>query len=202
MTERALMQFRYMASWLYWLLIGMSVTAQTYVMALVILGLKALAPSLLKSPPLFLAISIPLVLCAFLPIFALAFRLHARIHRFYPARPLVLTEEGISFDLSLGISGFVAWRDVARVGRSGWGWWHVFIEFKHKLSIGPAGLERELSRLLLRGDRILPSGREFLKAAQHYHAIASGQPETAERLGEPRQSILRKLAWTCRRPAR
>lgn len=196
------MQFRYTAFWFYWLLIGMGLAAQTYVMALIMLGLKALAPSLLKSPLLFLAVSIPLVLCAVLSIFALAFRLHPRIHRFYPARPLVLTEEGISFDLTLGISGFVAWRDVAKVERVGASWWSVVIEFKQKLSIGPAGLEKELSRLALRGDRILPSGQKFLQAAQRYHAQASGRPEAARQMGEPRQSILRKLAWTFRRPAR
>jgi hypothetical protein len=198
------MQFRYVAFWFYLLQFVLGVAMFVYVGTGIIVGLGTVVPSLKMVPWLFYIVALFLTLCAAYPVFVFILRMHGRFQRFYPARPLPLTKEGISFDLPLGLTAFVAWRDISSIqeGIRLQATWQLVIEFKHKLSFGPAGLELKLNRLVLNGYRILPSGGEFLKAAQHYHAQASGRPEAAEQRGEPRQSILRKLAWTFRRPAR
>lgn len=198
------MQFRYVALWFYWLQFVSGIAMFVYAGVGIIMGLGAVMPSLKMVPWLFYIVTLFLTLCAAYPAFVVILRMHERFQRFYPARPLPLMKEGISFDLPLGRTGFVAWRDISSIqeGIRLQATWQFVIEFKHKLSFGPAGLELKLNRLVLNGYRILPSGEEFLKAAQRYHAQASGRPDPAEQLGEPRPSILRKLAWTFRRPAR
>ncbi|MCU4181418.1 hypothetical protein [Bosea sp. BH3] len=200
--EPGMMKFRYVAFWFYWSLASAGLFAFIMLSTAVSAGLKMAVPSLLEMQPLFVAAVIALTLAAAYPIATLALRVHERIHWLYPAHRIAMNQRGIAFDLPLGISGSVDWRDVASVDYCPGRFWYVAVEFKRKQPLGPAGLEKELDRLLLRGDRILPSGRAFLKAARHYHAIASGRPHAGEDQGEPRPSILRRLAWTFRRPAR
>lgn len=197
------MKFRYVAFWFYWSLAMAGLFALVMLSTAVGAGLKLEMPSLLEVRPLFVAVVIALTICAAFPVALLALHIHERIHWLYPAHRIAMNQRGIAFDLSLGISGSVDWRDVARVDYApgGPGTWYVVVEFKRKLPLGPAGLEKELGRLCLGGHRMLPSGQEFLQAAQRYHAMASGLPDIAEQ-GELRPSILRRLAWTFRRPAR
>lgn len=104
-------------------------------------------------------------------------RIQRRFGYLFPSSHLVLTKIGMHFDLPLRISGFVSWRDISSVRSVKFrGRMLITIEFKHKLPIGPAGHERELSRLFLRGDRILPSGENFVEAAQRCHAQGACNP--------------------------
>jgi hypothetical protein len=139
-------------------------------------GLGSIAPFLPGIQPHFRMAATIISLCVTLLAIVILARIQGRISHLIPSRLLTLTEDGIYFDLPLQISGFVAWRDIASVGRTVRvrGIWSIVIEFKHKLPVGPTGAEKELSRLMLSGNQILPSGEEFLNAAQRYHARATG----------------------------
>lgn len=179
------MKFRYVAFWFYWLAFFVAIAAFVAIGRVIETGLVSVAPSLLSMQThLRMAVTI-LSLCVILLAILIYARLQARISHLFPSRSLVLTEDGIRFDLPLQMGGFVAWRDIASVHRTIQirGSWAIAIEFKHKLPVGPAGVERELSRLILRGDHILPSGEAFLEGAQRYHARATAliRPTAADR---------------------
>lgn len=200
------MRFRYTASWFYWPVWLASTCVIIYVGGgCAVLAARALEPILPASREIVLAVVLPFGVGASLVVIWLGLFLHERLHWLYPAHPIAIDEKGITFDLPLGIGGFVDWRDVESVtgpySGAGTPAWYVRIQFKQKRLIGPAGLEKDLERLLIGGHRLLPSGRAFLEAAKRLHAKASGGSAAAGP-SEERHPILRWLAWTFRRPPR
>lgn len=170
------MKFRYVGLWFHWLVFLAAIVAFAVIGRIIEASLQSiLLPSPSMQPHFRMAATI-LSLCGTLLAILIFARIQKRIGHIFPSRALNLTESGIHFDLPLQISGFVAWNSIASIHRTFQlrGIWHIVIEFKHKLPIGPAGAERELSRLMLRGNQILPSGEKFLDAAQRYHAQAAG----------------------------
>jgi hypothetical protein len=132
-------------------------------------GLESIMP-FLSSREVNSAVALLMLCMVFIAIVGFS-RVQLRFGYLFPSSHLILTKIGMHFDLPLHISGFVSWHDIASVRSVKFrGRMLITIEFKHKLPIGPAGDERELSRLLLRGDRILPSGESFVEAAQRCHA--------------------------------
>ena len=169
------MEFQYVASWFYWVVLIVAMTAFFAIGRAVEFGLESIMP-FLSSREVNSAAALLLLCMVFIAIVGFS-RAQRRFGYLFPSSHLVLTKVGMHFDLPLRISGFVSWHDIASVRSVKFrGRMLITIEFKHKLPIGPAGYERELSRLLLRGDRVLPSGESFVEAAQRCHAQGDYNP--------------------------
>lgn len=168
-TGRATVKFQYVALWFYWVVLIVAMTALLAIGRAIEFGLESIMP-FLSPREVNSAVGLLMLCMAFIAIVGFS-RVQRRFGYLFPSRNLSLTKVGMHFDLPLHISGFVSWRDIASVRSLKFrGGMLITIEFKRKLPIGPAGDERELSRLFLRGNRILPSGESFVEAAQRCHA--------------------------------